>query len=57
MEIAQGADLFIDPEGEADPAKIALMEIQNRKLPWQIERRMPDGTVETFDLRTMHFSE
>lgn len=56
MQISQGADLYIDPQGESDPATIAWMEVRNRKLPWQIERRLPDGTVETFDLRRMHIS-
>lgn len=40
IQIQMGAPLFIDPEDEKDPLKIAEKELQSGSLPLSIKRRV-----------------
>jgi DNA-directed RNA polymerase I, II, and III subunit RPABC2 len=50
-QLAQGARPFIEvPEYATDVQEIALLELEQRRLPIIIKRYMPDGTYEKFRL-------
>ena len=44
LQIDMNSPLLVDPKGETDPLRIALMELRARKLPYKIRRIYPDGT-------------
>lgn len=41
--IAMDEPIFVNPRGETDPLKIARMELEQRKIPIVIRRRLPNG--------------
>jgi DNA-directed RNA polymerase subunit K/omega len=43
-QIALGSPIMVDPNGEFDPIKIALMEYDQRRIPDIIVRYLPKGT-------------
>jgi DNA-directed RNA polymerase subunit K/omega len=43
IQVQMGAPLFIDPEGEKDPIKIAERELFSGTLPLSIKRSLPDS--------------
>jgi len=50
-QLAQGARPFIEvPDYVTDVQEIALMELEQRRIPIIIKRYMPDGTYEKFRL-------
>ena len=50
-QLAQGARPFIEvPDYVSDVQEIALLELEQRRLPIIIKRYMPDGTYEKFRL-------
>jgi len=46
LQIRENAPLKIDPNGETDPKRIALMELRQRKIPLIIRRKLPNGAFE-----------
>lgn len=44
--ISEGHPILIDPQGETDPLKIALMEIKQKKIPLVVRRPLPNGQYE-----------
>jgi len=50
-QLAQGARPFVEvPDYITDVQEIALMELEQRRIPIIIKRYMPDGTYEKFRL-------
>lgn len=45
VQIAMNSPVFIDIGDETDPIKIAEREFKEKKLPFIIERRFPDGSI------------
>lgn len=52
-QLSNGSKPLIKIKGETNPQKIALQEILERKIPFQIKRVYPDGTVKFVDCRTL----
>ncbi|XP_077991442.1 DNA-directed RNA polymerases I, II, and III subunit RPABC2-like [Glandiceps talaboti] len=46
LQIAMGAPVMVELEGETDPLEIARKELKARKIPIIIRRYMPDGSHE-----------
>jgi DNA-directed RNA polymerases I, II, and III subunit RPABC2 len=43
---SKNATALVDTMGETDPLKIAMMELQERKIPMVIRRYLPDNSYE-----------
>jgi DNA-directed RNA polymerase I, II, and III subunit RPABC2 len=52
-QLQRGAEPLIKWEGEFDPRRIAKEELAQRKTPFMIRRKLPDGTLEYFRLEDM----
>ena len=46
QQISQGAPILVDPEGLESPVEIALKELRERKLPFIIQRVLPNNKCE-----------
>lgn len=46
QQISQGAPILVDPEGLESPVEIALKELHERKLPFIIQRVLPNNKCE-----------
>lgn len=46
LQISMNAPVMVDIGEETDPLKIALKELQARKIPITIRRYLPDGSYE-----------
>ncbi|EJW01347.1 hypothetical protein EDEG_00472 [Edhazardia aedis USNM 41457] len=53
LQISMGAPPLVDIEYETDPLKIALMELNQKKMPFQLRRRLPDASYEEWDINEM----
>jgi len=54
LQIAMGAPILIDiPRGSESPIDIALLELDQRVLPINIRRTLPDGTSRNIPLRLL----
>ena len=53
VQLARGADPLVKWEGEFDAKKVALQELMERKLPFMIARKLPNGTREYYRLDDM----
>jgi DNA-directed RNA polymerase I, II, and III subunit RPABC2 len=53
LQISQGAKLYVDPQGETNPLRIAQMELRKQKMPLKIKRTMPDGSYELVSVNTL----
>jgi DNA-directed RNA polymerase subunit K/omega len=49
-QLQRGAEPVIKWEGEFDPKEIAVEELRQRKTPFMICRKLPDGTKEYYRL-------
>ncbi len=47
--ISQNAPIMVDPKGEVDPLRIARMELQKKRLPLLIKRKLPGGGFEVIN--------
>lgn len=56
QQIAEGAPPLVDVENLRDPIEIALKELSERKLPFLIERRMPDGSSYVISVNELGFN-
>ena len=52
-QLQRGSEPLIKWEGEFDPRRIAKEELEQRKTPFMIRRKLPDDTVEYFRLDDM----
>eukprot|EP01122_Echinamoeba_exundans_P002650 TRINITY_DN1260_c0_g1_i1.p2 TRINITY_DN1260_c0_g1~~TRINITY_DN1260_c0_g1_i1.p2 ORF type:complete len:125 (+),score=44.20 TRINITY_DN1260_c0_g1_i1:171-545(+) len=46
LQIAMGAPIMVELEGQTDPLEIAMMELKKKKIPLIIRRKLPDGSYE-----------
>lgn len=46
LQIAMGAPVMVELEGETDPLEVARKELKQRKIPIIIRRYLPDGSFE-----------
>ena len=53
MQISMNAPVIVDTENMIDPIKIAKKEIQEKKVPLIIKRKLPNGTFENWNIRDM----
>jgi len=52
-QLARNAEPYVKFDGEFDPSKIAEKELIERKLPFMISRKLPNGKVEYWRLDDM----
>ena len=52
-QIANEKPIFVDPGNLTDPLAIAKLELQQRKIPIVIQRKLPDGTYKLVDVNTL----
>jgi DNA-directed RNA polymerase I, II, and III subunit RPABC2 len=45
VQIAMNSPVFIDIGDETDPIEIAKMEFKEKKLPFIIQKKFPDGSI------------
>lgn len=50
VQLARGAEPVVEWEGEFDAKKIAIQELMERKLPFMISRKLPNGSREYYRL-------
>jgi len=52
QQIANGSPIFIDidPNSKFDIFKIATQELLEKKLPFKLKRKLPNGNIELWDL-------
>ena len=43
LQISMNAPVLVDLEGETDPLQIAIMELNQKKVPLIVRRYLPDG--------------
>ena len=43
LQISMNAPVLVDLEGETDPLQIAIMELNQKKIPLIVRRYLPDG--------------
>lgn len=53
LQIAKGAPIQIDVEGETDPNKIAIKELEQNKIDYIIKRELPDGSYEEWAINEL----
>ncbi|KAG0440522.1 DNA-directed RNA polymerases I, II, and III subunit RPABC2 [Dictyocoela muelleri] len=50
MQLSMNAPPTVDIENMTDPLQIAIKEFNENKIPFVIERKLPDGSVEFWRL-------
>lgn len=50
LQISMNAPVMVDIQGETDPLKIAMKELQQRKIPIIIRRFLPDMSYEDWSI-------
>ena len=50
-QIADGSPLTIQNYDSTNPVEIALEELNQRKIPLKVMRRLQDGKIEEWDIR------
>ncbi|CAJ0944041.1 unnamed protein product, partial [Mesorhabditis belari] len=50
LQIAMGAPVMVEIEGETDPLEIARKELKARKIPIIVRRYLPDGSFEDWSV-------
>jgi len=50
MQLSMNAEPRVDPQGESDPIKLAVMELEENEVPFIIRRFLPDGSFEDWKL-------
>ena len=53
LQIANGAPVLVEIEGETDPLKISGKELLARKIPIIIRRFLPDGSFEDWGIEEL----
>ncbi|EQB61300.1 dna-directed rna polymerase subunit k [Vairimorpha apis BRL 01] len=54
-QISSGAPPFVDIEDETDSLKIARKELEERKIPFIVRRRFPDGSYEDWPINELEY--
>ncbi|GAB6032839.1 DNA-directed RNA polymerases I, II, and III subunit RPABC2 [Chamberlinius hualienensis] len=57
LQIAMGAPVMVELEGETDPLQIAIKEFKARKIPITIRRYLPDGSYEDWGMDELIITE
>uniref|UniRef100_A0A914EQL7 RPB6 homolog n=1 Tax=Acrobeloides nanus TaxID=290746 RepID=A0A914EQL7_9BILA len=57
LQIAMGAPVMVELEGETDPLEIARKELKDRKIPIIIRRYLPDGSFEDWGVDELHITD
>uniref|UniRef100_A0AC34GA62 RPB6 homolog n=1 Tax=Panagrolaimus sp. ES5 TaxID=591445 RepID=A0AC34GA62_9BILA len=57
LQIAMGAPVMVEMEGETDPLEIARKELKEQKVPIIIRRYLPDGSFEDWGIEELHISD
>lgn len=52
-QLARGTPAYVNTKGLNDPRSIAVEELKQRKLPFMVARRLPNGKVEYWKLEDM----
>ena len=55
LQISLNAPSTVDTKDEYDPLKIAMMELQQRKIPLSVRRFLPSGQFEDFTIDELQF--
>lgn len=50
LAISMNAPVTVDTEGETDALKIAIKELEQKKIPLIIRRYLPNGSFEDFSI-------
>lgn len=50
QQISMNCPIMVDNEGETDPLMIARKELVEKKLPFIIRRKFPDGSFEDWSI-------
>ena len=50
LQISMNAPVLVDVAGETDPLKIAMKELNQRKVPITVRRFLPDGSYEDWNV-------
>uniref|UniRef100_A0AC35TZI4 RPB6 homolog n=1 Tax=Rhabditophanes sp. KR3021 TaxID=114890 RepID=A0AC35TZI4_9BILA len=56
LQIALGAPVMVELEGETDPLEIARKELKEQKIPIIIRRYLPDGSFEDWGVDELHIN-
>uniref|UniRef100_A0A7E4ZZD5 RPB6 homolog n=1 Tax=Panagrellus redivivus TaxID=6233 RepID=A0A7E4ZZD5_PANRE len=57
LQIAMGAPVMVELEGETDPLEIARKELKEQKIPIIIRRYLPDGSFEDWEIDELHITD
>ena len=57
LQIAMGAPVMVELEGETDPLEIARKELKEQKVPIIIRRYLPDGSFEDWSVEELHVTD
>jgi len=57
LQIAMGAPVMVELEGETDPLEIARKELKDHKIPIIIRRYLPDGSFEDWSVDELNLVE
>ncbi|VDM42052.1 unnamed protein product [Toxocara canis] len=57
LQIAMGAPVMVELEGETDPLEIARKELKDRKIPIIIRRYLPDGSFEDWGVDELNVTD
>lgn len=57
LQIAMGAPVMVELEGESDPLEIARKELKEQKIPIIIRRFLPDGSFEDWGIEELHVTD
>ncbi|CAD5206120.1 unnamed protein product [Bursaphelenchus okinawaensis] len=53
LQIAMGAPVMVELEGETDPLEVARKELKEKKIPIIIRRYLPDGSFEDWGVEEL----
>lgn len=57
LQISMNAPIMVEAEGEKDPLEIALKELREKKIPFIIRRKLPDGSFEDWPVHELIISD
>ncbi|VDN50116.1 unnamed protein product [Dracunculus medinensis] len=57
LQIAMGAPVMVELEGETDPLEIARKELKDQKVPLIVRRYLPDGSFEDWSIDELDFTD
>uniref|UniRef100_A0A8R1E4K8 Probable DNA-directed RNA polymerases I, II, and III subunit RPABC2 n=1 Tax=Caenorhabditis japonica TaxID=281687 RepID=A0A8R1E4K8_CAEJA len=57
LQIAMGAPVMVELEGETDPLEIARKELKQRRIPIIIRRYLPDGSYEDWPTEQLQLAD